>query len=90
MFSSAAGPLMTVEQFEKMVNVDVANLTAAERDLLSGLVVRIFCSTDYNGDGRFDILWRHDSGLPIFWELDGGAIIGYHTFGTVDPVWQIQ
>ncbi len=45
---------------------------------------------DYNGDGRSDILWRHDSGLPITWELDGGSIIGYHAFPTVDPVWQIQ
>ena len=45
---------------------------------------------DYNGDGRSDILWRHDSGLPITWELDGGSIIGYHAFPVVDPVWQIQ
>jgi hypothetical protein len=21
---------------------------------------------------------------------DGGSIIGYHSFGTVDPIWQIQ
>ena len=45
---------------------------------------------DYNGDGHSDILWRHDSGLPITWELDGGSIIGYHAFPTVDPVWQVQ
>jgi hypothetical protein len=37
-----------------------------------------------------DILWRHDSGLVITWKLDGGSIIGYHGFGTVDPIWQVQ
>ena len=39
---------------------------------------------DYNGDGKSDILGA-DSGLPITWELDGGSIIGYHAFPTVDP-----
>jgi Asp-tRNA(Asn)/Glu-tRNA(Gln) amidotransferase A subunit family amidase len=43
-----------------------------------------------DGMGRSDILWRHDSGLPITWELDGGSIIGYHVFPVVDPVWQVQ
>jgi hypothetical protein len=51
---------------------------------------KIEATGDYNGDGTSDILWRHDSGLPITWELDGGSIIGYHAFEPVDPVWQIQ
>jgi hypothetical protein len=28
--------------------------------------------------------------LPIIWELNSGAITGYHAFPVVDPVWQVQ
>jgi hypothetical protein len=37
-----------------------------------------------------DVLWRHDLGQVVTWELDGGTIIGYHDFGHVDPVCQVQ
>ena len=29
---------------------------------------------DFNGDGKSDILWQHDSGLPAIWTMDGTNI----------------
>jgi hypothetical protein len=30
---------------------------------------------DYSGDGRDDILWRHDNGLTVLWEMDGASVV---------------
>jgi hypothetical protein len=29
---------------------------------------------DFNGDGKSDILWQHDSGVPGIWTMDGATI----------------
>jgi hypothetical protein len=29
---------------------------------------------DFNGDGKSDIVWRHDSGQVYFWEMNGLGI----------------
>ena len=29
---------------------------------------------DFNGDGKSDILWQHDSGSPVIWTMDGTNI----------------
>ena len=26
---------------------------------------------DFNGDGKADILWQNDSGMPAIWLMDG-------------------
>ncbi|MDP5279710.1 hypothetical protein Q9Q95_12320, partial [Sphingomonas sp. DG1-23] len=31
---------------------------------------------DYNGDGKSDILWRHDDGATFMWLMDGIEDIG--------------
>ena len=33
-------------------------------------------AADLNGDGKSDILWQHDSGLPALWTMDGTTITG--------------
>ena len=33
-------------------------------------------AADFNGDGKFDILWEHDSGLPQIWTMNGTTITG--------------
>ena len=38
-------------------------------------------AADFNGDGKSDILWQHDSGLPAIWTMDGTNI----TAGTYLP-----
>ena len=38
-------------------------------------------AADFNGDGKSDILWHHDSGVTAIWTMDGTTI----TAGTVLP-----
>jgi hypothetical protein len=34
-------------------------------------------AADFNGDGKADILWNHDSGdLPAIWIMDGTTVAG--------------
>jgi len=33
-------------------------------------------SADFNGDGKSDILWQNDNGLPGIWTMDGSHITG--------------
>ena len=28
-------------------------------------------AADFNGDGKADILWQHNSGLPVIYTMDG-------------------
>ena len=32
-------------------------------------------AADFNGDGKSDILWQHDSGLPAIWLMDGTNVL---------------
>ena len=31
-------------------------------------------AADFNGDGKADILWQHDSGLPVIYTMDGTQV----------------
>ena len=33
-------------------------------------------AADFNGDGKADILWQHDSGQAAIWTMDGTTLIG--------------
>ena len=33
-------------------------------------------AADFNGDGKSDILWQNDNGLPAIWLMDGTNITG--------------
>jgi hypothetical protein len=48
---------------------------------------------DYNGDGRDDVLWRHDNGTVTEWlgQANGGFVDnGGSAYINVDTAWQIQ
>ena len=47
---------------------------------------------DFNGDGRGDILWRHDSGQIYLWEMDGLGITaeGSVAHAPVPNDWHIE
>ena len=45
--------------------------------------------SDFDGDGKSDILWRHSSGTVAIWLMDGTQIIGGGQVATVDLDWQI-
>jgi hypothetical protein len=45
---------------------------------------------DFDSDGDADILFRHDSGLTVTWEMAAGALLQTHSFGVIPNVWQIR
>ena len=45
---------------------------------------------DLDSDGEDDILWRHDDGTVVIWEMNGGALASTHNFGVVSNGWQIR
>jgi hypothetical protein len=45
---------------------------------------------DFNGDGRDDILWRHDDGTVVTWLLDGQGGHLSRTLASPDSGWQVE
>ena len=46
-------------------------------------------AADFNGDGKSDILWQNDSGLPAIWTMDGTRITNEVSLQNVDPSWHV-
>jgi hypothetical protein len=46
--------------------------------------------TDFDADGRSDILWRSGTGQLAIWFLDGGRFAGEAYPRTVDASWQVK
>src|SRR6185312_4722238 len=44
---------------------------------------------DFNGDGKSDILWQHDSGLPWIWTMDGTTVTGSTGLPNPGPTWHV-
>jgi FG-GAP-like repeat/RTX calcium-binding nonapeptide repeat (4 copies) len=45
---------------------------------------------DFNGDGKADILWQHDSGLPVIWTMHGTTITNSSTLPNPEgPAWHV-
>ena len=45
---------------------------------------------DFNGDGKYDIVWRHTTGYNVVWYMDGTTFVNWTYFGgLVDPGWKI-
>jgi RTX calcium-binding nonapeptide repeat (4 copies)/FG-GAP-like repeat len=44
---------------------------------------------DFDGDGDGDVLWRHDQGQVVTWEMEGGNYLVNHNLGVVGTTWQI-
>ena len=56
------------------------DLTARPRDAKS----------DFNGDGRSEIMWRHTNGQFAMWELNGRTLVNGAVFNTLgDPDWKV-
>jgi hypothetical protein len=47
-------------------------------------------TNDFNGDGRSDILWRHENGGLLSWELNSGTVIETHFLGSVDNSYHVD
>ena len=46
-------------------------------------------TSDFNGDGKSDILWHHDNGQVAIWELNGTTVIGGGLVGNPGPSWEV-
>jgi hypothetical protein len=42
---------------------------------------------NFNGDGKSDILWQHDSGRPAIWLMDGLNVLGSGLLTDPGPTW---
>jgi hypothetical protein len=45
--------------------------------------------SDFDGDGRADILWRHAGGLGSIWTMNGATFVAESSF-FLDTTWQIR
>jgi len=47
-------------------------------------------SSDFNGDGKADILWRNTDGSVAVWSMDGTTVTNASViYGPLDSAWQI-
>jgi hypothetical protein len=47
--------------------------------------------SDFNGDGKADLLWRNPSdGTTIIWLMDGSTRLAAQSIGKVSPEWSIE
>ena len=44
---------------------------------------------DFGGNGRSDVLWRHDNGSVAMWQMNGTQIASNTTFGSAGTNWHI-
>ena len=49
----------------------------------------VAAAADFNGDGKSDILWQHDSGLPAMWTMDGTTLTGAVLLPDPGPTWHV-
>jgi hypothetical protein len=61
--------------------------TAALPDV--GPTWHVATAADFNGDGKSDILWQNDSGLPAIWTMNGSTATGYATLPNPGSDWHI-
>jgi hypothetical protein len=47
-------------------------------------------TSDFNGDGKADILWQNTDGMPQIWEMNGTNIIGSGTLINPGSAWQLK
>ncbi len=47
-------------------------------------------AADFNGDGKADILWQNDNGLPAIWTMDGTNITGGAGLTNPGPTWHVE
>jgi hypothetical protein len=46
-------------------------------------------AADFSGDGKSDILWQHNSGLPGIWTMDGTTMTAGVALPDVGPTWHV-
>jgi hypothetical protein len=47
-------------------------------------------TSDLNGDGKTDILWRNSNGDASFWFMNGAQVLSVSDIGIVPNGWVVQ
>ena len=69
-------------------NEGVANIDADFGPLSGGPSKWRFQDTgDFNGDGKADVLWRHDNGQAAIWTMNGSQITNNQSPGNITTDW---
>jgi hypothetical protein len=55
----------------------------------SGFVIRERATSDFNGDGKSDILWQNIDGEADIWLMNGTSVIGGGSLGSPEPSWHV-
>ena len=45
---------------------------------------------NFNGDGKADILWQNDNGMPAIWTMDGTNVTGGAALPNPGPTWHVE
>lgn len=69
-----------------ILDANVAGVTIASLGS-SGTVSHL---TDLDGDGRDDVLWRHDLGNVSVWDMNGSVVNAAVSLGSVPSPWHIE
>lgn len=75
-----------------LVSSLVGHLTASV-DVNGGVNIQLApasAQNDVNGDGKSDILWRHDNGTVTSWLASGNGFAGYGVSALVSLDWRIE
>jgi len=51
--------------------------------------VLIIVSSDFNGDGKSDLLWQNSSGEVAVWEINGTSVIGSASLANPGRAWHV-
>jgi hypothetical protein len=46
-------------------------------------------AADFNGDGKADILWQNDNGLPAIWTMNGSTATSYAALPNPGSDWHL-
>ena len=66
--------------------------TVATADQILGVVAndwQVAGVGDFDGDGDSGILWRHNEGLTVIWEMENGQYSVNHNLSSVSSSWQV-
>ena len=91
-FASSIAPLLPSSAYHARAYATNAVGTAYGNDVTFATIAWIAgTKNDFNGDGKTDILWRHEtSGSNIVWYMDGATFLGYAYLRDVaDLNWKI-
>jgi hypothetical protein len=55
----------------------------------AGLSWQIEGIEDFDSDGDADILWRHDEGQVVVWDMEDGSFLQNRNLGTSANAWQV-